>query len=96
MLDNLFEQDGQMTLKKYKINFQRLSDEQKKSLLANPSQFIKEGFEKNSIRVDNIVDSNEPIKKIMDSESETCKQAGMITIPNHPVTPAMWHFWVVE
>ena len=39
------EQEGQMTIKKYKIDFQKLSDEQRKSLLTNPSQFIKEGFE---------------------------------------------------
>lgn len=89
------EQEGQMTIKKYKIDFQKLSDEHRKSLLTNPSQFIKEGFEKNSIRVKNIIDSNEPINKITASD-ESCMQDGSVSIPNHPVQPAMWHFWIIN
>jgi hypothetical protein len=86
------EEDGQTILKKYKVDLQRLSDEQRKSLLTDPSQFIKEGFEKHGIRVKNITDSGEPVNHLTDAK----KQTTLILSSKHSTKPGMWHFFFVD
>ena len=57
-----------ITMEKYKVNLQKLSEEQRRSLLAGNSLFIQKSFDKNNIVVNNVIESEKTHNKITDNK----------------------------